>query len=69
MTEEEYVEMKKKELRLVHIKVAKKDKDKGFDILINAPFAMLATGEDEYRISELALGLLDKEGIEYEVLK
>ena len=69
MIEDDYIEMKKKELHLVLIKVAEKDKVKGFDILLNAPFAMIVTGGEEYRVSELALRLLDKEKIEYEVLE
>ncbi len=69
MEEEEYIEMKKKELHLILIKIAKKDEDRGFEVMLNAPFAMLAMSGDEYRVSELVLGLLDKEKIEYEVLK
>lgn len=68
MSEDEYIELRKKELHLVTIEIAKKDKEKGFNILLNSPFALLGFPKERYRVSELALRLLDKEKIKYKVL-
>ena len=67
MTEDDYIALRKKEIHLVTIKVAKKDDMKAFDILLNSPFPMIGYSGEEYRVSELALRELDKEGIDYEV--
>lgn len=69
MNEDEYVELRKKESHMVTIKVAEKDKVKGFNILLNSPFPMFARSGEEYRVSELVLRMLDKEGIDYEMIK
>lgn len=69
MNEDEFVEMRKKEMHLVMIKVAEKDKVKAFNLLLNLPFPAVCFPNEEYRVSELALCILDKKGIEYEVMK
>lgn len=69
MNEDEYTELRKKEMHLVKIKVDKKDKIKAFNILINSPFPMIGYPDEEYTISQLALRILDKEKIQYEVMK
>ena len=69
MNEDEVIELRRKEMHLVMIKVAEKDKVAAFDVLLNSPFPMIGYSGEEYRVSELALRILDKEGIEYEVKK
>lgn len=69
MNEDEFIEMRRKEIHLVMIKIAKKDRVKAFYTLLNSPFPMSCYLEEEYRVSELALRILDKKGIDYEVLK
>ena len=69
MNEDEYIELRKKEMHLVMIKVAEKDKVEAFNVLLNSPFPMTGFSNEEYRVSELALRILDKKGIEYWVLK
>lgn len=69
MKDEEYIELRKKELHMILIKVAEKDKEKAFEILLNVPFAMVGYPDEEYKVSEMALPLLDKEKIEYKLLK
>lgn len=51
------------------IKISEKDKIAAFDILLNSPLPLIAYPNEWYRVSELALRILDKEGIEYEVKK
>lgn len=67
--EDEYIKMRKKESNLVIIKVAEKDDVKAFGVMCDFPFSIGSFQNREYRVSELMLRVLDKEGINYEVKK
>lgn len=69
MSEEEYIALRKKELSMKTIRIDKKDEVRGFNLLLNLPFALSARNDNEYWVSELALPELDKAEIKYEVLK